>query len=168
VDSTAIYRKTAKGQREVDERASGLEKHVRRLLILIDGQRSTAELSVYIRAGEFESTLGRLLGEGFVEAAGPGDFGPGGVPRTPAADDPVVFAGIKIRAIGEIRSQMRGRFAPMADLMIADINACRTALALREKLRGFEEALVRLVGEEEGVALARRIGGELTRLTPEG
>jgi hypothetical protein len=164
VDSAAIYRKTGKGQREVDERTSGLEKHIRRLLILIDGQRTAAELSVYIRAGEFESTLARLVEEGFVEAIGAGEASPG-VVRTPAADDPVVFAGIKINAMTEIRSQLRGRFAPMADLMIAEINTCSTPLALREKLRTFEATLVRLVGKEEGVALARRIGGELTRLT---
>ena len=165
MEDTAIYRKTEKGQQEVDERAFGLEKHFRRLLILVDGQRSTAELSVYIRAGEFEGTLAHLVAEGFVEAVGGGEESSGAA-RAPAANDPVIFAGIKIRAMTEIRSQLRGRFGPIADVMVAEINACPTPLALREKLRTMEEALVRLVGQEEGVALARQIGSELTRLVP--
>jgi hypothetical protein len=50
--------------------------------------------------------------------------------------------------------------------MVEEINACPDPLALREKLRTLEESLVRLLGQEEGVALARSIGAELTRLAP--
>jgi len=46
VERTAIYRKTEKGKQEVAGRAFGLEKQVQRLLILIDGQKDAAELSV--------------------------------------------------------------------------------------------------------------------------
>jgi len=166
VEDSTVYRKTDKGKQEVADNALGLGKHVRRLLILIDGQRDTTELSVYIRAGELESTLERLVSEGFVEAVGAGEASPGRVARAPAADDPVVFAGIKIRMMTEVRAQIRGRFSPMADLLIGEINACPTPLALREKLRSLEDVLVRLTGPEEGVALARRIGAELTRLIP--
>ena len=164
--NAAIYRKTEKGKREVAERALGLDGHVRRLLILVDGQRSTEELSVFVRAGEFESTLERLRADGFIEAVGAGEVKPGSVARAPAANDPVVFAGVKIKAMTEIRSGMRGRLGAVADMLIEEINACPTPLALREKLRGLEETLTRLLGPDEGVALARRIGGELTRLVP--
>jgi hypothetical protein len=51
VENAAIYRKTDKGKREVAERAFGLDSHLRRLLIMIDGQRGLEELSVYVRAG---------------------------------------------------------------------------------------------------------------------
>ena len=163
MDEASIYRKTDKGRQEVVERASGLAPQARRLLILIDGRRDGHELSVYVRPGELESALGRLLDERLVEAVA--ETGAGRVARAPAANDPVVFAEIKIRAMTEIRSRMRGRLAPMADMLIGEINACPSALALREKLRSAEDALVRLMGEE-GVALARRIGGELTRLVP--
>jgi hypothetical protein len=168
VETTAIYRKTDKGKREVAERAFGLENHARRLLIMIDGQRATAELSVYIRAGEFEKTLERLLAEGFVEAVGTGETDPNLVVRAPAADDPVVFAGIKIQAMTEIRRHMVGRLASLGEMLVQEINACPTPLAMREKLRTLEESLTRLLGPEEGVALARRVGSELTRLTAKG
>ena len=46
-----IYRKTAKGAQEVAERLHGLEKHLRRLLIMVDGSRDVAELSAFGRSG---------------------------------------------------------------------------------------------------------------------
>jgi len=155
-----IYRKTDRGKQEVAERAFRLESRARRLLILIDGHRDAAELSVYVRAGELEGTLALLVTEGFVEAVGADE--PGGVARAPAANDPVVFAGIKIRAMTEIRS----RVGPISDRLVAEIKACSTPLELREKLRSVENALIHLLGRAEGVALARRIGAELTQLVP--
>ena len=162
----AIYRKTEKGKREVADRALRLESHARRLLIMIDGQRDLAELSVYVRAGEFESTLERLRAEGFVERADEADLDPDRIARAPAANDPVVFAGIKIRAMSEIRGRMRGRLASLGEMLVEEINACPDPLAMREKLRTIEESLARLLGAEEAVALARSIGAELTRLVP--
>jgi DNA-binding PadR family transcriptional regulator len=165
VKDAEIYRKTEKGRREIAERAFGLEVHVRRLLVMIDGQRGAEELSVYVRAGEFESTLERLVAEGFVERTD--EVGLGGVTRVPAANDPVVFAGIKIEAMTEIKARIRGRLGPVADMLVAEINACSNALQLREKLRTLEKSLTQLLGQEEAVAFARRIGRELTRLVPE-
>jgi len=162
MDLATIYRKTDKGKQEVSERPYVLEGQARRLLIMVDGQRNSAELAVYVRAGEFESTLERLLAEGYVEPAD-GQVASGHVARAPTADDPEVFTGIKIWAETELRSRIGGR---MADLLIEEIDACSSALELREKLRTLEESLKRLLGDEEGVALARAIGAELTRLSP--
>ena len=165
MEDPTIYRKTDKGKQEIADRSFGLESHVRRLLVMIDGQRDAVELSVYVRAGELESTLERLVAEGFVESVDR-DRVAGRVALTPAANDPVVFAGIKIRAMTEIRSRIRGRLGPMGDLLVAEINGCSSALELREKLRKLEGTLVQLMGQADGVELARRIGSELTRLAP--
>jgi hypothetical protein len=159
VTDTAIYRKTDKGKQAVAERAFGLEGHARRLLIMIDGQRDAVELSVYVRAGELESTLALLVAEGFVEAAGEA----GGAVRAPAANDPVVFAGIKIRAMTEIRTKL----GPTAERLVSEFNNCSTPLALRAKLRSLENLLVHLMGPTEGVDFARRVGAELTQLIPQ-
>src|SRR5215831_15663569 len=105
MDLATIYRKTDKGKQEVSERPYVLEGQARRLLIMVDGQRNSAELAVYVRAGEFESTLERLLAEGYVEAAD-GQVASGHVARAPAADDPEIFAGIRIWAETEIRSRV--------------------------------------------------------------
>ena len=164
METTAIYSKTDKGKQEVADHACGLDSHLRRLLIMIDGQRDVTELSVYVRASELESAFARLVTEGFVELVD-GARVAGHVGLTPAANDPVVYAGIKIRAMTEIRTLLRGRLAPMADLLVAEINGCSTALELRDKLRKLEDALTRVMGPD-GVELARRIGSELTRLVP--
>jgi len=162
-EDTTTYRKTDKGAQEIADRAFGLENHVRRLLIMIDGNRHVAELSVYVRPGELKSTLTRLVAEGLIEIAGAGDRISGRVTYAPAANDPVIFAGIKARAIADIR----GRLGAVSNLLVAEINGCSSPLDLREKLRNLENALVYLLGPAEGVALARRIGGELTRLIPQ-
>jgi hypothetical protein len=162
-EDTTTYRKTDKGAQEIADRAFGLENHVRRLLIMIDGNRHVAELSVYVRPGELKSTLTRLVAEGLIEIAGAGDRIPGRVTYAPAANDPVIFAGIKARAIADIR----GRLGAVSNLLVAEINGCSSPLELREKLRSLENALVYLLGPAEGVALARRIGSELTRLIPQ-
>ena len=49
---------------------------------------------------------------------------------------------------------------------VAGRNACSTALELRAKLRKLEDTLTKLLGPADGAELARRIGGELTRLVP--
>ena len=163
MEDDAIYRKTEKGRREVADHSLGLDSHLRRLLIMIDGQRGVAELSVYVRAGDLESAFARLLDEGFVEVV---DADPGRVAYVPAANDPVVFAGIKIRAMTEIRSRVRGRLGPIGEMVVAEINDCHTPLALREKLRTLEKSLAQLAGAAQAVELARSIGSELTRLMP--
>ena len=109
-----------------------------------------------------KSTLNRLFAGGLIEIVSAGDRIPGRVTYAPAANDPVVFAGIKARATADIRS----RLGPASNLLVTEINVCASPLELREKLRNLESALVRLLGPAEGVALARRIGGELTTLIP--
>jgi hypothetical protein len=163
MEDSAIYRKTDKGTQEVAARAFGLENHVRRLLIIIDGSKDVAELSVYVRPGELRSALTRLVTEGFIEMVIADDQAPDRVAYAPIANDPVVFAGIKLRAMADIH----GRLGPVSSLLVAEINSCSSPLELREKLRNLEKALVHLLGQAEGVALARRIGSELTRLVPQ-
>ena len=133
---------------ELKKRADDLG--VKMLLIMIDGQRDAIELSVYVRPGELESTIALLVAEGFIESAGDG----GGAVRAPAANDPVVFAEIKIRAMTEIRAKL----GVDADRLISEINNCSTPLVLREKLRRLENLLVHLMGSTEGVSFARRVG----------
>lgn len=164
MEDATIYRKTDKGKQEVAGNAFGLEKHVRRLLILVDGQRDAAELSVYVRAGEFENTLDLLIAEGFIEEGGADDPDSDHTAKAPLANDPVVFAAIKIKAMTDIRSRLGGA----AHLLVNEVNQCSTPLELRERLRKIENALIQVMGKSEGVALARRIGSELTKLIPKG
>jgi hypothetical protein len=59
VDNT-IYRKTSAGHDEIEERRLPLRAELRRLLILIDGNRSSAELARCVRASELPEAIGDL------------------------------------------------------------------------------------------------------------
>jgi hypothetical protein len=82
-----VYRKTAKGQAEIDTRAHRLVPRLRTALILVDGKRGDAELAKLIFA-EPQQTLQTLLDDGFIEVAGTVVD----VPARPAAPPPAAPA----------------------------------------------------------------------------
>jgi hypothetical protein len=63
---STIYRKTAKGQAEIETRAHRLPPRLRGALIMVDGQRSEAELAKLIPMDP-EKTLATLLADGFID-----------------------------------------------------------------------------------------------------
>jgi len=62
-----IYRKTDKGQTEIETRLYRLAPRLRTALILVDGRRAEDELAKLI-PGDPVASLAALLGEGFIEA----------------------------------------------------------------------------------------------------
>jgi hypothetical protein len=64
---STVYRKTEKGQAEIDTRAFRLLPRLRQALILVDGRRTDAELGKLILA-EPGVTLAALASQGFIEA----------------------------------------------------------------------------------------------------
>lgn len=76
--STAVVRKTAKGEEEIQTRAHGLERNLRYVLILVDGTSNVEQL-VAKGAGmnDVEGSLARLAADGYVDIEGfsPGDTG---------------------------------------------------------------------------------------------
>ncbi|MEJ2793449.1 hypothetical protein WAE56_08535 [Iodobacter sp. LRB] len=66
-----IYVKTPRGQKEIAERSSGLPARQRRLLILIDGTKSSSELAVLLAEFELSARLEELLGLGFIQLKDP-------------------------------------------------------------------------------------------------
>lgn len=65
---STVYRKTAKGQSEIETRAFRLLPRLRQALILVDGKRSDDELAQMIFA-EPRATLEALRADGFIEVA---------------------------------------------------------------------------------------------------
>ncbi|HRI18864.1 MAG TPA: hypothetical protein PL196_10105, partial [Burkholderiaceae bacterium] len=63
---TTVYRKSAKGQHEVETRANRLGPRLRTALILVDGRRTDAELRALIQL-EADATLLGLLEGGYIE-----------------------------------------------------------------------------------------------------
>lgn len=80
-----IYRKTVKGQTEIETRLYRLVPRLRTALILVDGHRSDTELAKLI-AGDAVATLQALLTDGFVEVASIVEQR--AAPRPPARHEP--------------------------------------------------------------------------------
>jgi len=64
----ASFAKTEAGQQEIQKRALGLSPLVRRLLVLVDGQRTGKDLAVFVAGNEVEPILRELVDKGCVEA----------------------------------------------------------------------------------------------------
>lgn len=62
----SVYRKTAKGQTEIETRVNRLVPRLRTALILVDGKRTDDELRKMI-ASEPDEVLALLLDQGYVE-----------------------------------------------------------------------------------------------------
>ncbi len=67
---TLIYSKTAKGVAEVAQRSGTIPLPARRVLIMIDGNRSVAELVPVVREGELGAWLQLLEAERLIERTG--------------------------------------------------------------------------------------------------
>jgi len=65
---TAVYSKTPEGQQEIQSRALGLSPLVRRTLVLVDGQRSGADLAVFATGQDISAILNELLEKGCIAA----------------------------------------------------------------------------------------------------
>ena len=159
---SAIFRKTDKGIAELQQTLATLDRAARRALIMIDGARDMDELSRFMRPGEAEPAIRRLLDGGYIEQLSGEEMPINHVAMMPYASVPENFERIKLAATLEMSAKL-GAFAPT---VIAEIESCQTALDMRAKLRDMEEMLIAAVGKDDGRELALRIGQELTRLVP--
>jgi hypothetical protein len=65
-----IYTKTARGIAEIKSRSGTLTPAARRVLIMVDGKRTEAELELVVRDGEFEGIIEALVEKGMIEQSG--------------------------------------------------------------------------------------------------
>lgn len=65
-----IYSKTARGEDETRTHSRALTAAMRRMLILIDGRRTAAELELTARDGEFEEIIAALKAHGLIQSNG--------------------------------------------------------------------------------------------------
>lgn len=69
-DQRVVYVKTPAGSKEVLARKLSLNPAERRILIIIDGKRSVAELPDFARPGEVVSILANLYQKGLIQISG--------------------------------------------------------------------------------------------------
>ena len=65
-DLRLVYAKTAAGIAEINHRKLGLSAPARRILIVIDGQRSLSSLPAFARAGELGGIIQELVQHGLI------------------------------------------------------------------------------------------------------
>lgn len=167
MQSGTILCKTSLGRQEVASRSGALDGVQRRLLILVDGQRTVNELGAFVRVGELDGALARLLAlrlvapegepvellppvaEGF-SASAPGEL------ERPATSQ---------RAYAEVRQAaaefVQQRLGPAGEPLCAAITRCDNPQELRKVLRGIEVFVSQRLDAERAQAFARHFGSLL-------
>jgi hypothetical protein len=69
MDEALVFEKTERGQREIAQPGGELQPKLRRILVMVDGHRSLADLVPATRPGELEPIVEALLRGGYVVAA---------------------------------------------------------------------------------------------------
>jgi len=160
---STVYRKSAKGQQEIETRAHRLAPRMRTALILVDGRRSDAELRTLIPSDADAALLGLLEG-GYIElvAANPP---PGAAPPAPQA---VAAVAADAAALAERRRlavrHLTDHLGPMAEELALRIEKARNPAELRAALELGREVLHRA----RGSAAAARFGAQFIELPPGG
>jgi hypothetical protein len=167
---TTVYRKSAKGQQEIETRANRLGPRLRTALILVDGRRSDAELRALIQL-EADATLIGLLEGGYIEV----------VSSQPAAPVPAAAAPVAAPAAPATSSAPAGNSpAALADrrrlavrFLTDSLGPVAEELALRiEKTRTWDElrpvlALGRdVLQTARGAAVAARFSAQFIDAPP--
>ncbi len=161
---TTVFRKTVAGIAELATRNQSLQQRFRRTLILIDGKKDLAAMSALLRPGEIEEVFPHLLELGLIELVTEMTVAdnPEYVSMVPAARDSDVFAEIRAHTIERVRHV----FGDKANSLVGEIERTGTAEELRIKLRSLEHIFTTVLGNEDGVKLAREIGHALLELVP--
>jgi hypothetical protein len=186
--------KTEAGVDEIAQRSGRLVSGARRLLILIDGNRSIAELERLSRPGELPIHLKTLLDLGLIRIGdAPSAERDSSTVQSPGAsvddDLPAATITLEIQRLDEAlaaREQALAADPPRAisfrdlkeqaaeellvrshyqsEVLAARLLACSTPKALRSLLRESEAELVRTMGARDAVEFARRVGAQAVDL----
>ncbi|HXF46879.1 MAG TPA: hypothetical protein VNK91_12255 [Burkholderiaceae bacterium] len=161
IDERLVYAKTPKGAAEVAARSGGLSLAARRVLIMVDGKRTVAELAPLARPGEIATILEALEAQGFVQpvnsaAVRAAVAEPAGVDSgDELADERLVatLEAVKRRAVRELSD----RLGPDAEVMAVRIEQCRTPDELRQRLHEAERLVAGILGDAQGQEFLRAL-----------
>lgn len=163
MDKSMVLLKTVKGLDEIQNKVYGLAPKRRRVLIMVDGRMTVAEMLERLAAlgSDLEAQLESLLGEGFLAPAGAAPA-PGAAPSLkPAALDvaslpgPVEavipqFAEFNLdKAKGFARYVVLGALGPVGGKRAARIEQTRSAGELRAELDELRDVLPKLMPKRQ-------------------
>jgi hypothetical protein len=158
MDDRLVYTKTAKGVAEVAARGGTLSLAARRILIMVDGKRSVAELAPLARPGEIDGLIATLEAQGFIQRM------QDSTTATPRSLDVPTVAGIEVHSLGTEPSEERtlltldeakrravraltDLLGPDAEIIAMRIEQARTADELRERIKEAERVVAGLLGQ---------------------
>lgn len=155
-----VFRKTAKGQAEIETRAHRLAPRSRGLLILVDGKRDAAALAALVPQGG-EELLAELLAQGFVEALPAAAPAPAPPPRpaaapAPAADQVVLGSGDFEAVRHSAARALNDELGPAAENLAIRIERARSMAELRPLLVQAAQAVANMRGRAAAEAYAAR------------
>ncbi len=162
-----IYIKTDKGRAAIASRSGQLSALQRRLLIVVDGNKTVNDLGALVRVGELEGALSFLLDHSLIALTGdvailnapsaPG-FAAAPVNDPPrAATHPEVFVGVRQEASAFVRERLGKGGEPIGEA----IDRCNSPAELRKLLRGIEIFIGERLSAETTHAFARHFGALL-------
>jgi len=146
------------------ERTDVLSAVQRRLLILVDGQRTANDLGAFVRVGELDGALAYLQHYGYISVEGepvaldppaaPGfaSAGPDQPPRP--ATSPPEFEQVRAQASAFIRHRLGDAAAPICSA----VDRCASPQELRRVLRGVELFVGQRLDAQTAQSFARHFG----------
>ncbi len=144
-----VFAKTDAGRRALLGQSVSLDQSARRILILVDGKRTLADLPQFARAGEIERIIDELVERGLIAQVG--------VAATPSADVQRQRRLAEQVLLADVKSQLRGVFeaelGAAGQIWEARVSDCVSADVLRRVLREGIDVLYFRSGE----AAARRV-----------
>jgi hypothetical protein len=160
MDERLVFSKTSKGVAEVAARSASLSLAARRILIMVDGKRTVADLGVLLKPGEIDAMLTALEQQGFVARGGEPPARQG--PSTRVLDATTVgpldgntvggeFEERNLLTLEEAKRrgvrELIDRLGPDGETMSIRIEQCRNADELRGRLREAERLVAGMLGE---------------------
>lgn len=152
-----VYRKTAKGQSEIETRAHRLPPRTRSVLIMVDGRRTDADLAA-LTGPEAAAALAALAANGFIEAleATP----PPAPPPPPPA--PAAAAATRVVPFEQFRREtvraLTDAIGPLGEALAMRMERCRNADELTPLLQLAMESIANTRGRQAAAAYGARFG----------
>lgn len=163
----SIYIKSDQGRAEVAQRSGALSPLQRRVLIVVDGQKTVNDLGSVVRAGELASVLAYLLQAGLIVATG--GLSPlqqavaPGFAAAQAQEPPRPATSVaEFKAVRQQASSfVQERLGEAGEPICAAIERCDSPDELRKLLRGVEIFIGQRLSAETTQAFARHFGALL-------
>jgi hypothetical protein len=146
LDPRLVYNKTAAGVSEVLVRSDALSPAARRVLLLIDGRRSLAQLPGHARPGELPRLIDELLSAGMIALSGIVDELPAGWndARDPQLED------FKRRIEGTVAREL----GPDGRVLEARLQDCVNMTVMRSVMREVIELVRTRAGDDAATRVA--------------